>query len=214
MVLVHGTSKPIPSNTHSPTRSHLLIHLKKGSPIGDQIVKHVSRGWRTLSYKPHSISQVLSYIIMQNVFSSTFTVLRYFKSPKSHLSLKAILIAMHYKIRIKKQIKYYQSTMAQNIHYHTKRKESGQSKEILDWNPVEQMLNSVTPSLTSKSLDGPILPTLLNVLPGRHPTVLTSPTSLGLQVNPGFTFTASHNGLSGLLWGDTSDNNPGYSSFP
>lgn len=174
----------------------------------------MGRGWRTLSYKSHSTSQVLSYIIMQNLFSPTFTVLRYFKSSKSHLSLKAILIATHYKIHIKKQIKYYQSTMAQNIHYHTKRKEWGQSKEILDWNPAEHMLNSVTPSLTSKSLDGSILPTLLNVLPGRHPTALTSSTSLGLQFNPGFTFTASHNRLSGLPWGDTSANNAEHGSFP
>lgn len=148
------------------------------------------RGWRTLSYKPHSTSQVLSYIIKQNLFSPTFTVLRYFKSSKSHLSLKAILIATHYKIHIKKQIKYYQSTMAQNIHYHTKRKEWGQSKEIPDWNPAEHMLNSVTLSLTSKSLDGSILPTLLNVLPGipqlwhlQHPWVYNSIQALLTQLH-------------------------------
>jgi hypothetical protein len=45
-------------------------------------------------------------------------------------------------MKMKRQITYFQHTMAQNMYYHSKREESEQSKEILDEKPAGQTSNS------------------------------------------------------------------------
>jgi hypothetical protein len=49
---------------------------------------------------------------------------------------------------------------------------------------------------------------MLAALLGRYPMTLASPTSWDLQQNPGFIFTASHNGLSGPPYRRTLDTCP------
>ena len=60
-------------------------------------------------------------------------------------------------------------------------------------------------SLTITRLSLGLVHTLLAALLGRCPTTLASSIFWGLQHTPGFTFTASHNGLSGPLCRDTPD---------
>ena len=89
-----------------------------------------------------------------------------------------------------------------------------------DGKPAGQTTNSACPCLMSKrSSDLQLLPALstaahyfswagstpLTVFLDRYPMALTSLTSSGLQDDPGFSFTASHNGLSGLPFRVTSD---------
>ena len=118
--------------------------------------------------------------------------------------------------------------MSQNTHYHFKMEQRDNSEKLLNQRKtksknktVGQTTNSVSPCLMSKhSSDLQLLSVLLTethfdllswfcfllaTLLGRYPTTLTSPTSWGFQGKPGFTFTASHKGLCGLLCSGTLD---------
>jgi hypothetical protein len=112
------------------------------------------------------------------------------------------LTVIPYKIKMRKQITYFQYAGAQDIHYHSKREVEERSEKVLDQSKMEtqQTSNSAAPCLMSKcSLDLQLSALLTHFfLSGclhRHPMALASPTSWGLQGNPGFTFTASHNDL-------------------